>query len=303
MLSRQLVLPGELRAMTHLGCTLARHCLQASLRYGRYHLGLAVPTVTKVPIVHLRPYFEGDPRDPFDDLILDPGADAAPSLAPRVAAALRFHALRLRLLPRRTPAAHEIGTGTQSWPALRPRISDWVPLLGDALLMDLAGVRKRRRARSRGKTRPPCSSPRTTRWLAAPEPPTMDVGVAGRECDIDPASLPDPDPPRGALRDAWLTAVADLRPRLREFGLEAERCGLISAPDDIFFLPFDHLDVLAGERAPQWLASAIDANRGEWSALAESEAPPERLEEPTAGLRWRRNGRERPIPTVITPLA
>lgn len=300
MLSRQLVLPGELRAMTHLGCTLTRHCLQAALRYGRYHLGLAVPTVPKVPIVHLRPYFEGDPADPFDDLILDPGAGTPPPLPRRAQAALTFHRSRLRLR-RRQPPSEE--AGARLWPALRRRVSDWVPALGDALLLDLIAVRRRRRDRSRGKNRPPCSSPQTARWLAGSRLPTLDVGVAGLECDVDPTSLAKPDPPRGALRDAWLAAVSDLRPRLVDLGHDAVQRGLISKPDDVFFLPFDHLDVLAGELAPQWLASAIDANREEWSALAESEAPPERLEERTAGLRWSRSDRKRPIPAAIAPLA
>lgn len=276
--------------MTHLGATLLRHCLQASLRYGRYHLGLAVPTVPKVPIVQLRPYFEGDPEDPFDDLILDPGAGTPPSLPRRAQAALTFHRLRLRLR-RRRPPSEEAGAGL--WPALRQRVSDWVPALGDALLMDLIAVRRRRRDRSRGKKPAPCSSPQTAVWLAGARLPTLDVGVTGLECDVDLESLPKPDPPRGALRDAWLATVADLRPRLLEFGLEAERRGLTSAFDDAFFLPFDHLDVLAGEGAPQWLASAIDANRGEWSALAESEAPREVLPDRNVGVRLRRAGRDR----------
>lgn len=298
MLSRQLVLPGELRAMTHLGCTLARHCLQAALRYGRYHLGLPVTTVPPVPIVHLRPYLDGDPADPFDDLVLHPGADTPPTLPRRVQAALTFHRLRLRL-PRRRPPSEEVRG--EPWPALRRRVGDWVPVLGDALLLELIAVQRRRHARSRGKARPPCSSPQTQRGLAAARPPTADVGVAGVAYDVDPASLPKPDPPRGALRDAWLAAAADLRPRLLDWSRDAVQRELLATPRDVFFLPFDHLDVLAGEQAPHWLASAVDANRGEWSALTDSEAPPDVLPDRNVGVRLRRAGKDR-LPSVWAPL-
>lgn len=305
MLSRAFFLPGDLPAMTRLGCTLFRHCFCSALRYGRYHLGLSVPAAPQVCLVHLRPYFEGDPRDTFDDLILDPGGESAPDLSLRTVAALTFHRLRLAL-PRRLlkprPATEE-NIESDPWDRFRSRVSVGVPVLGDALLADLAAVRRRRRERSSHGAIPPCSSPRASILAAQGSLPSADVGVPSVSLTKPHEPLPTADRNRGAFRDAWVIAADDLRPLVVALGERARRRGLVREAEDVFFLPFDHLDVLAGEKAPQWLASAVDANREEWPALARSEAPPERLEEGTAGLRWRRSDQDHSIPAAIAPLA
>ena len=116
--------------------------------------------------------------------------------------------------------------------------------------------------------------------------------------------LPAPDPPRGAFRDVWVSAASDLRPRLLAFGQGAVERKVLDEPDEVFFLPFNHLDVLAGDQRLEWIRPAALKNRAEWLALAESAAPAEALETRNVGLRLRSRGASGPaLACVLQPLA
>ncbi len=301
MLSRAFFLPGDTPPMTHLGCTLFRHCFHSAWRYARYHLGLTPPASAPIAFVHLRPYFEGTLTDPMENLLLDPGGEEPVRLLPiRLRAAMAFH--RLRLARRRDgPTGDDPRPDSQPWPEVSATVSAAVARLGDALLRDLSAVRRRRSRRAKGETVPACSSPRSVSWAETAECPAIDLTGVQALTGVLAEALPSPDPPRGAFRDAWVETVANVRPKVLRLAESSVDCGLLAQPDDALFLPFDHLDVLAGTDAPLWLTPAVASNRAEWGALRDSEAPAEQLKTRNVGLRLRR-ARAQEMPAAFRPL-
>jgi hypothetical protein len=61
--------------------------------------------------------------------------------------------------------------------------------------------------------------------------------------------------------------LSEARPLLVELGTLGVEEGIVDAPDDIFFIPFDLGAELGAARRPSWLAAAVTANRREHQAL------------------------------------
>ncbi len=281
MLSRSFFFPGPLPPFTHLGCTLFRHCFHSAQRYAFYHLGEEPPEAPQIEFVHLRPYFVADRGlSTLVDWLLEPGNTENRNANARLRAALAFHRVRKRSwksTPQKASPSEEI----MPWRELRHSVSASIPTLGEALIADLDAVGRRQRLGSTGS----CSSPKTESWWGTADVPALDPGAAATphkatEPDFAPASAK-----RGALRDAWAECALIYRSGVLTLGQTAVAAGHIEDPQDAFFLPWDHLDLLAGDRVPEWLSSTIANNRSEWLALGDSVAPAETLENRTVGLK------------------
>ncbi len=301
MLSRAFFFPGALPPFTHLGCTIFRHGFHSAWRYARYHLGCPVPDSDPIRFVHLRPYFQGNLHDPLDDLVLRPGSDDRTSLNRRTVSALWFHRQRMHLRSSEPPALIAANESSDSWQQLRANLTSWVPVFGDALIQDLGAVHRRRMARADGQPIEACSSPETQHWVESSLLPSSDVGAEPCFWSSSMEAQIKIDPPRGAFRDAWLSATPILHQQVAELGQQAsDRCHL-DDPSSVWFLPFDHLDLLVADQAVSWIGEATAKNRAEWLGLADSEAPAEMLENSTVGLRLGRPQAEL-APCALSPL-
>jgi len=298
LLSRGFYFPGELPPFSHLGCTLFRHCFHSAQRYAYYHLGQDPPETPQVEFVHLRPYFSAEHgASILSDWMLRPDLAGNESSA-FLTAAFAFHRLRARISSR-TLSTHIHGD-EDSWQALRGQVSSTIPLLGRAMISDLDAVGSRRKRRE-SQPVDACSSPLTSPWWNRDQVPSLDLAVATvrhRPDNNRPASA---DRGRGAFRDTWAQMTPLLRSKALELGRHGVAAGHLNDPSDVFFLPWDHLDLLVEPRAPEWLAPTIANNHQEWSSLADSLAPEELLEDRLVGLKLQR--RASSLPAALNPLA
>jgi hypothetical protein len=317
--SRALLLPGPLPPLSHLGVTLLRHAVGTGLRYSLYHLGLPLPESPPVKIVRLRLYFDArelrgllTPAPGGEDVVaalLEPGEiGSLPAIARPLSAALSFH--RVRLLPFRPPAERPSGlTGGETpedlWRRFRERLSRVLNRTNDALLADLVSSIDRRTLRARGEDVPPALSKGAwtlrTRgrgdlrrfglpdllapcWADAPE-----LAVAARQA-LQPHPLPGHDRYRGRFREAWRAALCELAPLYRALARSAADRGLLTEPDDAFFLPLEAAEDLTSSQNTPWIEGAVRGNRAEYESLRKAAEPLDLMSEkqemaPTAGER------------------
>lgn len=320
--SRSLLLPGPQPPLSHFGATLLRHVLATGLRYSLYALGLPLPQVPPIRIVHLRLYFD---RRPLDELlagtasgrevvaaILEPGGLGGP-LSGRARGAELFHRLRLAAAGRRRAAKRSAASAAPrgSWAAVRQRLAEALPSLNDALLAEIVAALARRRRRSRGRRVDPCRS-----WAAAelvagtgrarlellgPVDPLVacwSPGSLPADCDrLEPVAV---SKLRGSFRETYRAAINPLRLAYLELADGAVERGLIERSEDAFFLPVDLAEDLTGERRPQWLGPALASNRREYEALLGCVEPPEVL---TSATTPSLEPGERAAEWVLAPLA
>jgi len=307
--SRSLLTPGPLAPLSHLGVTLLRHAVATGLRYALYQLGMPLPEGPPVRIVRLRLYLDAGKLAALlagalggtavAAALVDPGgAGAIPATARALAASLAFHRARLRIAPRRLPrrlaAARAGAPPAELRVALEGGLARVLPAASDALLADLAAALERRARRSRGESAPPAITPAAHRLLTRslpladlarlgpPDPrapswaerPEL-AGAARRALEGWP--LPPVDPLRGRFRETWRAALAALAPHLQALAESAAARGLLAAADDAYFLPFDLLSDLAGERRRAWMEAAVAANRAEHESLRQAAEPLELL--------------------------
>lgn len=313
-LSRSLLLPGPLAPLSHFGLTLFRHVAGSGLRYSFYLLGLPLPEVPAVKFIALRPYLDGRalaellaevPGGPeVVDALLDPGGSGAlPPAARRIAAAAGFHRLRLVLFPRtaatgprRLPppetegAALPAGPGEAHWVRLRAELTRGVRPLGEAFLSELLGSLARREARTRGRDLRPClpleawrlrrgrkaplalfgsPDPLLPSWAETPGEAERALAALSGEALAPPHRL------RGRFRIAYRAALDRLGPLYRALAQSAAERGLLAAPEDAFFLPFDLAGDLALPSAPAWVRTAAAGNRREHEAARRAAEPAE----------------------------
>ncbi len=233
--------------------------------------------------------------------LIDPGGRGAlPRSAGGLAAALAFHRGRLRLMPRRLPGRLARATVTAGdspaaiLAAFESGLRRVLPAIGDALLADLAAALKRRSRRSRGEAAPPAITPAARRVLAGRGSPggragdlarlgapdlrqpswgeRPELAMAARRA-LDGWPMPPVDPRRGRFRETWRAALTLLSPLFGALAASAATRGLLNAPDDAFFIPFDLVGDLAGERRPAWMEAAVAANRAEHEALRQAAEP------------------------------
>jgi hypothetical protein len=96
------------------------------------------------------------------------------------------------------------------------------------------------------------------------------------------ARLPARSGRRGGFREAYRWVLSEVRPLLVELGNRAQQEGIVEAPDDLFFIPFDLGVELAAPKRPSWLAAAVAANRREHAALTLEPEHPDELDVPPA---------------------
>jgi hypothetical protein len=317
--SRALLLPGPLPPLTHFGVTLLRHAVATGLRYALYHLGLPLPESAPVKVIRLRLYLDARelrclltqaPGGPdVVAALLEPGeAGPLPATARPLAAALSFH--RVRLLPFRVPVDRPAGLkGNEApeelWRRFRDRLSRVLNRTNDALLADLISSIDRRASRARGEDAPPVLSkgawmlrtrgradlrrfglpdPQAPSWAEEPE-----LAFAARHA-LEPHPFPGHDRYRGRFREAYRAALGQVTPFFRALATSAADRGLLTEPEDAFFLPLDTVEDLASSHKPGWIESAVRSNRAEYGSLRKAAEPLDAMSEkqemaPTAGER------------------
>jgi hypothetical protein len=300
--SRALLSPGPLAPLSHLGVTLLRQVVATGLRYALYQLGLPLPEGPPVRIVRLRLYLDAGRIEALlaeapggaavAAALVDPaGAGALPASARALASALAFHRARLRLSPRRLPrrlATAVVGSPAGLLSAFESGLARVLPATNDALLADLAAALERRARRARGEVAPPTITPAARRLLAGrrvdlarfgasdlrepswAERPTLATG-ARRALEGWPP--PPVDPLRGRFRETCRAALTLLAPLYGALAGSAAHRGLLDAPDDALFLPFDLVGDLAGECRLAWMPAAGAANRAEHASLRQAAEP------------------------------
>ncbi len=236
-------------------------------------------------------------------LIEPGGAGALPAEGRRIGAALAFHRARLRLAPRRVRAGLSGREPSLPSPPAKASLAAFeaglarvLPATSDALLADLAAAidRRGRRARCGDGAAPPAITPAARRLLAG------EGSAARRAADLAgfgapdlraaawsarPAlaaaacralagwPLPPVDPLRGRFRETCRAALAQLAPSFGALAAAAAARGLLDAADDAFFIPFDLIGDLAGERRLAWMEAAVVTNRAEHAALRQAAEP------------------------------
>ena len=305
MLSRALLLPGPLAPLSHFGLTLLRHTVASGLRYGFYHLGLALPETAPIRLVRLRLYFDGEElgrllaSDPaarvVGDALLDPGGAGAAPLPARLGAVAAFHRARLRLWPRRLSRRVRAADGEPSalWQGLRGELSRSLPATNDAFLAELLSALERRERRRRGEPAPPVVSRAAAAVCAGHRPPLERFGPPdpyhpswARALAREGAALealgdgpaPGAHPLRGRFRETYRALLDRLTPGFVELARGACERGLLGQLDDAFFLPLETADDLASSEPLRWLGPAIAANRREYAAFLQAAEPAEILE-------------------------
>ncbi len=294
-LSRALLFPGPLPPHSHFGVTLLRHVVATGLRSALHRLGLPLIPAPPVRIVALRLYLDRDAlvRELGDSpgageavgTLIDPGGDTAPGPGgARLAGAGLFHRLRLgRSAPLRPPTT---GHGSPL-DEVRSTLSALLPALNDALLADLLGALKRRRDRAAGRRRPPCLGREAWRFLTGGRPsltclgPSEPLLASWAATPATAATAQDPPPRhpyRGRFRERYRAALDLLTPVYRRLAEGAVDTGILDDASDAFFLPLDLIDDLAADRRPDWLASAVAANRREYMSHRSRPCPPDRID-------------------------
>jgi hypothetical protein len=221
-----------------------------------------------------------------------------------LASTLAFHGARLRLVPRRLPrrlaAAAAGAPPADALSAFETGVGRVLRATNDALLADLVAAIDRRARRARlgnDSAAPPAITPAAHRFLSdqapirrgadlarfgAPDPraPSWgerpDLAMAARRA-LEGWPLPPVDPLRGRFRETYRAALTLLAPLVRALAEGAVARGLLDTPDDAFFLPFDLLGDLAGERRLAWMDTAVAANRAEHESLRKAAEPLEIL--------------------------
>jgi hypothetical protein len=85
---------------------------------------------------------------------------------------------------------------------------------------------------------------------------------------------------RGGFREAYRWVLSEARPLLIELGHRGVEEGVLDAPDDVFFLPFDLGAEFGASRRPSWLGAAVAANRREHQSLAREPEHADEIEGP-----------------------
>ncbi len=296
-LSRALLFPGPLPPLSHFGVTLLRHVVATGLRSALHRLGLPLIPAAPVGILALRLYLDRDAlRRELQGVpgaaeaigaLIDPAgvAESTPGGA-RLAGAGLLHRLRLRRPAALRPPAARSDTPLDEF---RRTLSALLPPLSDALLAELLSVLTRRRERAAGRSRPPCLGREAWRFrtgrparldcLGPPEP--LLPSWAAADAPTAAAAAGEPAPrhrSRGRFREQYRAALDLLTPSYRRLAERAAASGLLDDPSDAFFLPLDLAEDLAAERRPDWLASAVAANRREYISHRSRPSPPDLID-------------------------
>jgi hypothetical protein len=238
--------------------------------------------------------------------------------AGRVRAAAALHRARLAALgPRRgrassaAPPAPEVEaepsdpgpprTREQLWSAVCSLVAGRMPYLCDAALGELVTSLARRRLRHFGK--PPGGAlgqvalqvhqnrDADLRALGALDPmaPSWTEAAVAPEATRERArrargdqALPARSGRRGGFREAYRWVLSEARPLMAELGNLGVEEGILDAPDDVFFLPFDLGAEFGASRRPSWLGAAVAANRREHQALSLEPEHDDEIEGPVA---------------------
>ena len=237
-------------------------------------------------------------------LVSPRGAGDLDAEAGRVRAAAALHRARLAALgPRRgrassaappaqatEPAPTEAATPRtreQLWSAVCSLVAGRMPYLCDAALGELVTSLARRRLRhfekapggALGQVALQVHQHRDAdlRALGALDPmapswaesavPSEETRERARRARGDQV-LPARSGRRGGFREAYRWVISEARPLLVELGNRGVEEGILDAPDDVFFLPFDLGAEFGASRRPSWLGAAVAANRREHQALA-----------------------------------
>ena len=190
-------------------------------------------------------------------------------------------------------------TREQLWSAICSLIAGRMPYLCDAALGELVTSLGRRRLRQTGKVQGGAlgivalqahqGRDADLRALGALDPMAPSWAEAGVGADVvrerarrarADAELPARSGRRGGFREAYRFVLSEARPMLLDLGALAVEQGIVDAPDDIFFLPFDLGVELGAARRPSWLAAAVAANRREHQALTGEAEHDELIEGP-----------------------
>ncbi|HEY8020933.1 MAG TPA: hypothetical protein VIH93_07520 [Thermoanaerobaculia bacterium] len=223
-----------------------------------------------------------------------------------LASTFAFHRARLRLVPRRLPrrlaAAPAGAPPADALSAFETGVDHVLRATNDALLADLVASLDRRARRARlarrgnGSAAPPAITPAAHRFLSGQAPhrgadlarfgaPDLrapswaerpDLAAAARRA-LEGWPLPPVDSLRGRFRETYRAALTLLAPLVRALAEGATARGLLDAPDDAFFLPFDLLGDLACEHRLTWMEAAVAANRAEHDSLRKAAEPLEIL--------------------------
>lgn len=303
-LSRSLLCPGPMAPSSHFGLTLMRHVVGTGLRFSLYQLGLPIPDAPPVRLLGLRLFLDAIPlRELLLEAeggaqvlmaLLSPSAAALGDLPRRPAVAVALHRARLRWLPRppaRVAPPSEPTSRRELWKALDSGVRARLPVLNDAVLRELLAVLGRQRERCRGRQPEPAFAPQLWKLRTGRRPQLGSLGPLdplapswGEEPERLDVVLPmlssGPFPrratQRGRFREVYRQFLTDLRPVLQRFGALAVEEGVLSRPDDLFFMPFQLAEDLARDQRPTWVAGAVATNRAEYEAALESpELPPE----------------------------
>jgi hypothetical protein len=303
--SRSLHLPGPLPPSTHLGITLQRHAVVSGLRYTLYHLGFPVPERPPIKIIQLRLYLDAEALNEHLEehagstelagALLDPrGNQAQDELSGEVAAAALFHRLRLKAFKRRRPRTPAEGVrGDEAWKAFRGGVTRWLDVLNEAFLTDTLAARSRRRRRGEEKPVEMTLPREAWRFRAGRESQLSALGSpdlfspgwdqdrdarAEALSQIEGLASPVLDVRRGLFRERLREMLSQLRePYLAVAEMAVER-GLISDPEDAFFIPFDLAGDLATPDKPGWLDEAVESNRKEYEGYLGKAGPADQLD-------------------------
>ena len=306
--SRALLTPGPLPPLSPLGATLLEHAASEALRYALYHLGFPPPQASPFRTIRQRLYFEArELRHLLADVpgrgdvvgaLLEPGGiGERPAVAARLAATVGFHRMRLasfRPPGWRGPELRVDGTLEELWRRFQSELSHRLPRLGDAFLADLIAALNRRAARAAGEEAPPTLSRaawrlRTgrradLRLFGLPDPlaPSWaempDRAEAARHA-LAPYPVPGHDRYRGRFRNAWRALLSRLAPLQRALARSATERGLLDAPEDACFLPFDRVGDLGHPQHSRELADLVRENRAEHEGLRLAAEPLDLLTE------------------------
>lgn len=306
--SRALLTPGPLPPLSPLGSSLLHQSATAGLRYALYHLGLPLPEAPPFRTIRLRLYLEAKGlrrlladvpggEDVLAALLEPGGVGERPASAPALAAAISFHRVRLeRFHPpeARGPALRGDETPEELWNRLRTELSRPLLRIGDAVLAELIAALGRRAARSAGEEAPPVLSRaawklRTgrsadLRLFGPPDLLTPSWADEPQRAEAARQALarhpvPGHDRYRGRFREAWRALLDRLAPLHRALARSAVERGLLAAPEEAFFLPFQDLGELALPSGSARLAEIVGDNRAEHESLRPAAEPLDLLTE------------------------
>ena len=249
-------------------------------------------------------------------MVFPQGAGDLDGDAGRVRAAAALHRARLAALgPRRgrvsssappapavEPAPTEAATPRtreQLWSAVCSLVAGRMPYLCDAALGELVTSLARRRLRHFGKAPGGAlgqvalqvhqNRDADLRALGALDPmaPSWAESAVAPEETRDRARrargdrvLPARSGRRGGFREAYRWVLSEVQPLLVELGNRGVEEGILDAPDDVFFLPFDLGAEFGASRRPSWLGAAVAANRREHQSLAREPEHADEIEGP-----------------------